>query len=366
MKKKIIYITFIFLCLFAFKSNVFAADNQTIFLGYCTSNACSTTISNHTSGGYVQLPLNIVDFTADYDGFLVGNYVYKSTELLIYQATIYGGGQYSVCDISNTNTYVQDHTSYNLVTFHCPVKKDVEYTKINIESLSIQSGGGAVWIGRYGTIYPDKMLNGEGTSIDYSNYLSTINNNINNLNSVIVSEWRWTIPLMNRNLDEIKQLLSTSGNNLGSINQSIIQGNQQAHEDSEKTQQKIDETKQSVDKVNDSLTSTDVDTSSAGGFFDNFSDTDHGGIRGVISAPIKFLKTMTNTCQPIEFEIFDKKISLPCGDTLFWNRNDVQEFRGIWNCLFGGAILYTLVLKLFKVIEGLKNPDDSRIEVMNL
>ena len=128
----------------------------------------------------------------------------------------------------------------------------------------------------------------------------------------------------------------------------------------------IDDMKEKQDETNNLISSDEVDTSGANSFFGDFSDTDHGGISGVVTAPLRFINNLTGTCKPISFDVLGADVELPCGDTLFWNKPEVESFRVIWNVLFGGGILYLLVTKLFKVIEGLKNPDDSRIEVMKL
>lgn len=110
----------------------------------------------------------------------------------------------------------------------------------------------------------------------------------------------------------------------------------------------------------------EVDTNEGNSFFSSFEDTDHGGISGVVTAPLTFINKISGKCSPLGINVLGADVSLPCGDTLFWNKPEVANFRNTWNVLFGGGILYALLLKLLKVIENLKNPDDSRIEVMKL
>lgn len=126
---------------------------------------------------------------------------------------------------------------------------------------------------------------------------------------------------------------------------------------------KQDQTNDKLDDLNSSLKNSDVDTNDS--FFSNFTTTDHG-ISGIITAPLRAINKLTSTCQPVTFSVLDEPIELPCGDTLFWNKEGVQSFRLIWNILVGGPILFLLLKKLFKVVESLKNPDDDRIEVMDL
>lgn len=127
-----------------------------------------------------------------------------------------------------------------------------------------------------------------------------------------------------------------------------------------------EKTNEKLDGINDTINNSDIDTDGANSFFGDFSDTDHGGISGVVTAPLRFINKLTGTCSPISLDVLGANVELPCGDTLFWNKPEVANFRIIWNLLVGGPILYLLLSKLFKVIESLKNPDDSRIEVMKL
>ena len=131
----------------------------------------------------------------------------------------------------------------------------------------------------------------------------------------------------------------------------------------QQTNDKQDQTNDKLDDLNNNLKNSDVDTN--GSFFSNFTSTDHG-ISGIITAPLRAINKLTSACQPVTFSVLEEPIELPCGDTLFWNKEGVQSFRLIWNILVGGPILFALLKKLFKVVESLKNPDDDRIEVMDL
>lgn len=123
------------------------------------------------------------------------------------------------------------------------------------------------------------------------------------------------------------------------------------------------QTNEKLDNLKDTLKSDNVDDKSS--FFTDFSSADHG-LSGVITAPLRAISKITATCQPVTFSVLDEPIELPCGDTLFWNKESVKSFKIVWNLLVGGPLIYFLIKKLFKVIESLKNPDDDRIEVLDL
>lgn len=127
-----------------------------------------------------------------------------------------------------------------------------------------------------------------------------------------------------------------------------------------------DKTNEKLDNIDNTMKDDDIDTSGANSFFDDFDNKDHGGLSSIITSPLKAYVKITAKCTPINMTILDKPITLPCGDTLFWNNSEISSFRIIWNILLGGPILYALLVKLFKTIERLKNPDDDRIEVAKL
>jgi len=107
-----------------------------------------------------------------------------------------------------------------------------------------------------------------------------------------------------------------------------------------------------------------IDDSSS--FFDGFDTNDNGGISAVITAPLVLVRKSTQSCEPLVLTSFDKDITLPCGDTLFWGRSEVASFRTVWNLLIGGSFLFFLLSKVFKTIENIKDPESDKVEVMKL
>lgn len=148
----------------------------------------------------------------------------------------------------------------------------------------------------------------------------------------------------------------------------IRKGQNNIYDKQVETNEKLDEntqaTKDQTDTIKDSDTSGAQD--SAGGFFNGFDTEDNGGLSSLITSPIKMLEKSTEKCSTLHLTAFDKDIPVPCGDELFWNKPDVQAFRTIWNCVIGGAALYLILSKVFKVIENLKDPEHDKVEVMKL
>lgn len=140
----------------------------------------------------------------------------------------------------------------------------------------------------------------------------------------------------------------------------------QYNEEIEIVQDKINDTNVKLDELNDTLNNSDVNNSINDGvsFFDNFDTTDHGGLSGIITAPLIAINQMLNTsCNPMTATFKGKELSLPCGYEFWAKMGPIQDFI---NLVLGGLLCYRIIIKLYKLIEKLKNPEDDRVEVMNL
>lgn len=133
----------------------------------------------------------------------------------------------------------------------------------------------------------------------------------------------------------------------------------------DETNDKLNDVNNSINNVNDSITDSNVDSSSASGFFNNFSNNDHG-LSGIVSSPLRLVKAFTsNTCTPAKFDIYGKDVELPCS-TYLTNREDVKPFYIAYNIIMGGLISYGCLIGIRKKVDDFKNPDDSKVEVMDL
>ena len=186
-----------------------------------------------------------------------------------------------------------------------------------------------------------------GTTFDYVTWFK--------INGISVFEYTSELELSFQNIKSQQDL----ENKLNSLNNT----QQQTNSKLEDLNKKQDQTNGKLEDLNKNLKSDEIDNNS--GFFSNFSSSDHG-LAGIITSPLRAINKLTSVCQPVSFNVLDEPIELPCGDTLFWNKEGVQSFKLIWNILVGGPILFLLLKKLFKVVENLKNPDDDRIEVLDL
>lgn len=122
----------------------------------------------------------------------------------------------------------------------------------------------------------------------------------------------------------------------------------------------------SLEKTNETLKDDNVDgaNSSASSFFNDFSTTDQGGISGIVKAPLVAInKMLDNSCSPLTATYEGKEISLPCG-SVFWSK--LGSLKTFINLTYGGILCYLIAVKLFKLVNNLKNPNDDKVEVMDL
>lgn len=170
------------------------------------------------------------------------------------------------------------------------------------------------------------------------------------------------------NAKYMRLTVSYSQNNLAYANSFMVSEGSSSKDWEEYGKQvcknRIDETNNKLDDVNKSLNDDTIDSSSANSFFDSFSSTDHGGISGIITAPLVAIKKMLDkNCSPLSATYKGKKIELPCGYDFWSKMTAIKEFI---NLTLGGLLCYNIIRKLFKLIESMKNPDDDRVEVMKL
>lgn len=121
----------------------------------------------------------------------------------------------------------------------------------------------------------------------------------------------------------------------------------------------------SIKDTNDTMKDDNIDTSSSNSFFNNFKSSDHG-LTGIVSAPLKIINQFTTTtCKSVNIDFLGAKADLPCGSTL-WGREDLKTFVDIYNVIMGGLISYGALKGIFSRVQDFKNPDDSKVEVIDL
>lgn len=103
--------------------------------------------------------------------------------------------------------------------------------------------------------------------------------------------------------------------------------------------------------------------------FTSLQDTldENGGVAGVITAPIVSLQTLSlNTCLPITLALpfVGQNMVLPCMTDFY---NDVGgSFFSMYQLIVTGVIGYYVILGILAMIKGFKDPENDKIEALEL
>lgn len=125
-------------------------------------------------------------------------------------------------------------------------------------------------------------------------------------------------------------------------------------------------TNQTISTITDS--NTTEASSEANNFFSGFTSQDNGGISSIITAPLQAISGLVSAqCVQIELPIpylDNKTLILPCMSSIY--REHFGAVFSLYQTIIFGAIAYRMLVSLFMMIQGFKNPDDDKIEVVDL
>lgn len=141
-------------------------------------------------------------------------------------------------------------------------------------------------------------------------------------------------------------------------NQAIINNNNQNQE----------QTHQDMQNINNSLNNNNVSGANqdANSFVNNQAFQDNTGLTGIITAPLSVINSLTSSCSPIRLTIpyLDTNVDLPCiGDLLASKMGALIQLVKV---VINGYICYLIGLDMFKIVKHARDPDDDRIEVLDL
>ena len=132
--------------------------------------------------------------------------------------------------------------------------------------------------------------------------------------------------------------------------------------------------KEAQQHLEDAMTNDNVDSGVGSDFFNNFDTSDNGGISSIVTKPLVLINNLlssNSSCSNLQLTIpgfvtgmDNTNVSLPSGCSL-WNQAP-QPLITLWNTLVIGVASYLILKNLFNLINELKNPDDDRVEVIDL
>lgn len=110
----------------------------------------------------------------------------------------------------------------------------------------------------------------------------------------------------------------------------------------------------SMQDINNTINDDSVQPGLGQDYFTNFSDDNP--LSNIVLFPVHLLEAASSSCSPVNLSLYNTTISIPCGDTIFWNRPYARDFRNWWNLFVGGLAFYYLGLKLFRTINNAVDP----------
>lgn len=133
----------------------------------------------------------------------------------------------------------------------------------------------------------------------------------------------------------------------------------------EQEQQQTQEAQKTNEMLEDDDTTEAQDTGSS--FFNDFSSTDHGGLSGIITSPLRLINSLASTsCSSLSFPLpfVNQNVSLPCMSTIY--QTHFPTFLSIYQLITTGLIGYWVLIKIFGHIRGFKDPEKDKVEVLEL
>lgn len=129
-----------------------------------------------------------------------------------------------------------------------------------------------------------------------------------------------------------------------------------------------EETNKKLDETNKNITSTDTSGANdkANSFFEDFEDSDYG-LSDIITMPLTFIQRITNgTCTPLKIPIpfVDYDMTLPCMSEIY--STYFGDILQIYQTITFGIIAYAICINIFATVRGFKNPDEDKVEVIDL
>lgn len=134
------------------------------------------------------------------------------------------------------------------------------------------------------------------------------------------------------------------------------------------TKNNSNDIKNNTKETNDLIKNTDTSDSqnSASAFFSDFSRNSHG-LTGIVTAPLRLIESFTTaSCSPITFQLpfVNNWVTLPCMKSIYENHFGV--FFTLYQLITTGVICYGVCINLYSKLRQLENPNNDRIEVLQL
>lgn len=127
-------------------------------------------------------------------------------------------------------------------------------------------------------------------------------------------------------------------------------------------------TTNAVNGLNDSINNTNTSGSenALSSIINDPAFQDNTGINSIITLPVNMISSLSNTCQPITINIpfINSNVQLPCFRAVITQHMPlVANLIGI---VVNGFILYRILIDIVGIVKSARNPDEDRLDVLEL
>lgn len=139
-------------------------------------------------------------------------------------------------------------------------------------------------------------------------------------------------------------------------------------ESNESINSNIKDTNNTIKDTNDTIKDNNVDgsTSQGSSFFNDFESGDVGSLTDIVSLPLDYISHLNDSCSPFVIPAGNLgNITIPCLSSI-WSKTSFANVINTASVLINGFICYKLLLNLFYFFKDLKDPDNDKVEVMDL
>lgn len=131
----------------------------------------------------------------------------------------------------------------------------------------------------------------------------------------------------------------------------------------------INEVKKQANDINNSINNDDVNDSQnkINGFFNDFSSGDDKGLQDIITMPLKYVNDLGKSCKPVNLPLGKLgNVDLPCLSTSVYKISWLSGIIRVISVIINGLISYKVVKSLLLFIHDLRDPDNDKVEVLDL
>lgn len=139
-------------------------------------------------------------------------------------------------------------------------------------------------------------------------------------------------------------------------------------ESNESINSNIKDTNNTIKDTNDTIKNDNVDgsTSQGSSFFNDFESGDVGSLTDIVSLPLDYISHLNDSCSSFVIPAGNLgNITIPCLSSI-WSKTSFANVINTASVLINGFICYKLLLNLFYFFKDLKDPDNDKVEVMDL